>query len=74
MINHTQNVVEKPIPEPFLKLKTEPISGSIVSSFIQFVSILLYRKDYPNILKLSRRALALTSNRAFFKKKNEVWN
>ena len=35
--NHTQNVVEKLFPDPFLKIKSEHISGSIVWSFIQFV-------------------------------------
>ena len=34
--NHTQNVVEELFPDPFLKTKSEDISGSIVSNFIQF--------------------------------------
>ena len=29
-INHTQNVVEKLFPDPFLKKQTKHISGSIV--------------------------------------------
>ena len=37
--NHTENVVEKLVPDPFLKIEIEHISESIVQSFIYFAFI-----------------------------------
>ena len=37
--NHTQNVVEKLVPNPFLKIKSEHVSRSTVWNFIQFLLI-----------------------------------
>ena len=44
------------------------------SSFTQFAFIVCQVEGYRNILKLSCRALAFTSNKAFLKKQKEVWN
>ena len=44
------------------------MSGSIVESFTQFVFTVRQVKSYRNILKLSCRPLAFTSNEAFLKK------
>ena len=55
----------------FWKIKIEHIFGSIVKRFIQFVFIVCQVEDYRNILKLSRRPLAFTSDKAFLKNKKE---
>ena len=39
--NHTQNLVEKLVPDPFLNNEIEHISESLVLNFIQFVYIVL---------------------------------
>ena len=61
------------IPVPFLKIKIEHISGSIVESFIQFVFIMCWFyiivEDYWNTLKLRSRSLAFTSYKNFLKNK-----
>ena len=44
------------------------MSGSIVSSFIQFVFIKRQVEGYRNVLKLISRALAITSSNIFIKK------
>ena len=62
-----QNVVEKLFPEPLKKIKIEHISGSIVSSFIQFFLIVCHVLGYRNILKIS--SSAFTSYKAFLKTK-----
>ena len=51
----------------FKKVKIEHISGSIFESFIQFVFIVCQVEGFRNILKLSCRAIAFTSYKAFFK-------
>ena len=53
----------------FQKIKIDYISGSIVECFIQFVFVAYQVDDYRNILKLSCRALAFTSYKAFRKNK-----
>ena len=50
-------------------MKIEHISGSIVQSFMLFVFILSQVERYRNVLKLSCRSLAITSNKAFLKYK-----
>ena len=47
--------------------KLDHISGSIAPSFMQFVFIVCQVDGYQNILRLSYRPLALTSNKAFQK-------
>ena len=47
MKNNAQNLVEKLIPGPFLKIRIQHISGSTLWSSIQFVFI----EDYQHILK-----------------------
>ena len=49
----------------FLKIKTEYISGSVSSSFIQFAFIACQIDGYRNILKLSCRPLAFTLQKLF---------
>ena len=63
--NHTQNVVEELFPDPFLKTKSEDISGSIVSNFIQFGFIVCQVEGYHNTLKLSYKPLPCTSFKLF---------
>ena len=48
------------VPDLFLKIKIEPISGSIVESFVQYHFIVCQAEGYQNILKLSCRPLAFT--------------
>ena len=38
--------MEKLVPDPFLKIKIEDISGSIVDGFIQFVFIVCQIEGY----------------------------
>ena len=54
--------------DPFLKNQNWANSGSIVC-FIKSVFIVCQVEDYRNILKLSFRPLAFTSNKAFKKNK-----
>ena len=54
--------------DPFLKNQNWANSGSIVC-FIKSVFIVCQVEDYRNILKLSFRPLAFTSNKAFKKTK-----
>ena len=65
--NNTQNVVEKLLLDPSLKFKIEHISGSIVSSFVQFVFFASQANSHRNILKLSCRPLAFISYKFFEK-------
>ena len=58
-----------PRPNLFKKMKIKCISGSIVQSFIQFVFIICQVEDYWNILKLSSKPFAFTSDKAFSKNK-----
>ena len=53
----------------FYKIRIEHTSGSVVSSFTQLIFIVWQVEGYRNISKLSRRPLALTSYKAFFKNK-----
>ena len=46
------NVVGKLVPDTFLKIKIEYISGSTVQNFIQFVLLHVQVDDFQNILKL----------------------
>ena len=62
-------VVEKLLPDPFLKNQIEHISESISISLMQFVYIVFQVERYQNILKLSCRPLAFTSYKAFLKNK-----
>ena len=55
------------ILRPFSK-KSKLSIGSLVKCFIQFVLIVYQVEDYRNILKLTCRPLAFTSNKAFLKK------
>ena len=58
--------------DPFLKNQNWEYLGSIgsiLSSFIRFVFIVLQVEDYQNILKLSCRPLTYTSYKAFLKSK-----
>ena len=45
LIEYTQNVVDKQVPKSFLEIKIEHISGSAVSSFMQFASLYIQFKD-----------------------------
>ena len=60
-----QNVVEKLFPDPFLKIKIEHISGSIVQSFTLSFYIVCQVEGYRNMLTLSCRTLAFPSYNAF---------
>ena len=51
----------------FQKTKIKCISGSTVSSFIQFVFIVYQVECYRNLLKLSYRPIIFTSYKTFFK-------
>ena len=62
-------VVEKLLPDPFLKNQIEHISESISKSLMQFVYIVFQVEGYQNILKLNCRPLAFTSYKAFLKNK-----
>ena len=58
----------------FWNTKIEQISGSIVQSFVQFTFIISQMYARWNVLKLSSRALAFTSYKAFLKtKKRSGW-
>ena len=52
--------------------KKSNLSISFDRYFIRFVFIVLQAEDYPNILKISCRPLAFTSNKAFLK--NKKWS
>ena len=65
--NHSQNVVEKLLPNPFLKNQNQYISESIAKSLMQFVYIVCQVESCQNILKLSYRPLAFTLCKAFLK-------
>ena len=64
-------VVEKLLPDPFLKNQIEHISESISKSLMQFVYVVFQVEGYQNILKLSCRPLVFTSYKAFLK--NKTW-
>ena len=49
------------------------VSGSIASSFMQFVFIVCQVEEYQNILKLCCRPLAFTSCKSFLKNKIRSW-
>ena len=63
--NHTQNVVEKPFPNPFLKNQNR---AYLWITYVQVVFIACQVQGYRSILKLSCWPLAFTSYKAFFKK------
>ena len=69
MKNHTKIVVNKLIPDHFLKIKMKHITGSIVESFIQLVFIDCHVEGYLKILKISYKPLDFTSYKAFLKNK-----
>ena len=58
---HTQNMVEKLFPDPFLKNQN-----------CEFDCIVCQVEGYPNIWKLSCRLLPICSYKAFFLKKFEI--
>ena len=60
--NYSQSVVEKLLPDPFLKIKIEYISGSI-----EFVFIACRFEGYRNIVKPSSDQLLLPYIKPFFK-------
>ena len=67
--NHTQNVVEKLVPNPFLKNQNW---AYLWINSLKFYTVYLYRMPswgYRNILKLSCRPLAFNSYKAFSKNK-----
>ena len=61
-------MVEKLFPDPFLKVKIEHVSGSIVKSFIQLVFVVCQVEDYQNISKLSSRSFSFNAYKAYFQK------
>ena len=63
--NHTQNVVEKPFWDPFLKNQNWAYLRVNSLKYIQFVFIVCQVESYRNILKLSCRPLALTPHKTF---------
>ena len=63
--NHTQNVAEKPFPDPFLKNQNR---AYLWINSLKFSTV----EEYRNILKLRCRSLAFTSNEAFFKKRSRT--
>ena len=74
--NHTQNVVENPVSDPFLKNqnwvccdlqieKIEIYSLQFYTSFLLYIEV----KDYRKILKLRCRPLAFTTCNDFSKNK-----
>ena len=71
--NHTQNVEEKLVPDPFIKIKIEHISGSTTWNVIKFVFIVCW--DLPKYIK----TIVLTScfhhnlYKAFEKTKKRSW-
>ena len=62
-------VVEKLLPDLFLKNQIEHISESISKRLVQFVYIVFQVGGYQNILKLNCRPLAFTSYKTFLKNK-----
>ena len=71
--NHTQNVVEKPFPEPFLKNQNWVY---LWVNSLRFYKVWFYwmpSEGYQNILKLNCRPLAFTSWKTFQKTK-KTWN
>ena len=71
--NHTQNMVEKLVPDPFfLKKKTkfsisaDQQSRTLYSLFLLYVQV----EGYGNILKLRCRQLAFTTCKAFLRKRS----
>ena len=70
--NHTQNVVEKLVPDPFAKMKIEIISEGLVSNIIKFVLFYIQVEFYQNILKLRFRPLAFILYKAFDRRKRDL--
>ena len=72
--NHTKNVVDKLVPECFLKSKLlislDQQSKVLYRLFLLHVQV----KGYRKILKLKCRPLAFILCKAFLKKQKEVWN
>ena len=69
--NHTQNVVERQVPDSFLKNQNLACRW-INYNFIQFVFMHAQAKYYKDILKLRCWPLAFTSNKTFLRKK--IWS
>ena len=67
--NQSQNVVEKLFPDPFLKNQNWAYLWINSLKLYSFVFIVCQVEGYRNILKLSRRPLAITSYKAFLKNK-----
>ena len=67
--NHTQNVVENLVPNPFLKNQNWAYLWISSPKFTQFVYIVCQVEGSRNILKLSCRPLTFTSSKAFLKSK-----
>ena len=65
--NHTQDLVEKLVPEPFIKKSKFSIFLDPVWDVIKVVFIYVQCEVYQNILKLSCWPLALTLNKASLK-------
>ena len=71
--SHTQNVVEKLVPEPFIKkTEIELISRSTVWKITKFVFIVWPRRDLPKYIK--SKMLTICSYKGFLRNKKEVWN
>ena len=63
-------MMEKLLPDPFLKIQIEHISGSIVFKKVLYSLFLLYNNMFKrNMFKLSCRPLVFTSYKAFLKNK-----
>ena len=75
MKNYTQNMVEKLVPDPFIKIRIELISGPIVWNVIKFVFIVCSsRKSTKIYLNESAKHLLLSYIKLlfFFKKKKDL--
>ena len=64
-----RNIYPETIPRLFLKSQNWAYFWVNSESFMQSVFIVCHVKDYRNILKLSCRPPAFTSNKAFLKNK-----
>ena len=68
-----ENVVEELVPDPFIKIKIEYISESVVWNIIQFVFIVFQSEGLPKYIKTKVLTTDhFTLYKAFLRKKNSL--
>ena len=69
--NYIQNVVEKLVPDPFLKNEIEHISGSIV---LKFHTVCFYCTPSWGLSETKMQTTCFYLILNFYKKQKQVWN